>query len=240
MNADYETVHLPDEWRQQLVHPLDVSAARGVFARAWVLSVVATPAAALCIAALAWVASRNVVVPLFAGLLTTLLGRAWSAAFDEQAWAHVPRRRQDRDRSVPAAWELLASFVIAFLFALALGLAVRRLGRSNVAVDVLAFTLGMVGGIASCLVVDLVVRLVLGKGTDRRRAWFSVPTVAVAVAGVLVSLATWFDEPQPIAERLFAWGIVTMLAVGATAGVGRRSRPRGEAVTPGRQRPGPE
>jgi hypothetical protein len=153
MNNDVtELVELPDPAIHPLVHPLDLPEARRPFRTAWLIGALTSPPVGALAAVVIWFASRNYLVPLVAGAAIIGFGQLASGVFREQAWAFIPRKRQDRQRPLPVSWELGSGLVLAAVLALALLLVTFRLARPDVSVEVRAFTFGM-GAAAGLLVV---------------------------------------------------------------------------------------
>lgn len=221
MNDTDELVQLPDPAVQPLVHPLDLPEARGTFRRAWVVSTLSDPAVALCVAALVWAASRNVLAPVLAGVSLIGFGALAGRFFDGEAWAYIPRRRQDRGRPLPAAWDLTSSVLFGVLLAAGLLATVGRLAQGDIPVDVRRFTLGMAVAAAAVIVADFVVKVGTRRGAARRRAWSSLPGVIAVVGSVLAAVLVWFDGLAQGWSALTSAGAATMLAIGAAAGAWR-------------------
>lgn len=93
-----ETVSLPDPAVQLMVHPDDVPAARGLWRRAWVSSLVGSGGVLFLIGAVAWALTSSWLPPT-AAVLSVGTG-AWLSQrhLAGAAWDHIPQRRQDRER----------------------------------------------------------------------------------------------------------------------------------------------
>jgi uncharacterized membrane protein len=72
------------------------------FRTSLLIGAMTSPAVWLCLATIVWFGSRSYVVPLIAGFATVGIGALVGQVFRDQAWAFIPRRRQDRHRSLPA------------------------------------------------------------------------------------------------------------------------------------------
>ena len=57
-------------------------------------------------AVIVWFASHNSLAPLIAGAAVIGFGQLASGVYQAQAWAFIPRKRQDRRWALPVAWEL--------------------------------------------------------------------------------------------------------------------------------------
>lgn len=183
-----EIVDLPDPAVQPLVHPLDLPEARKHFRRSWLIDSATGPGAAACLAALVWFASNSYVVPLIAGFAVLGFGRLACEYSAREAWAFIPRKRQDRTRLLPWTWRLGSGLALAVLLAAALVLTALRLDRPDVPESVRTFTFGMGVGFAAIVVGDQILRLI----RRRPEALGMLPgTVAVLGAVVFAYLAMW-------------------------------------------------
>ncbi|NMH96970.1 hypothetical protein [Pseudonocardia acidicola] len=178
-----ELVDLPDPAVQPLVHPLDLPESRRPFRTAHLLDAVAGPAVSACLAALVWFASTSAVVPLVAFVATAGLGALARRHYTAQAWSFIPRRRQDRDRASPLAWELAGAALLAVALGAVLLLVAGRLTRADVPVGAREFTLGAAVAVAVLMAIDLAVTLLRSP----RRAALALP--AAAVVAVIVAMS---------------------------------------------------
>ena len=185
MNDINELVELPDPAVQPLVHPLDLPRGRRLFRTSWLVGVLTSPPVAALAAVIGWFASHSWLVPLLAGAATVGLGQLASRGYRDQAWAFIPRRRQDRQRPLPASWELGAGLVLAAVLAVALVLVAFRLDQPDVSAGVREFTFGMGAAAGLLVLVDVASRLPGQRGRARRRVLYPLPGV-VAVLGGLV------------------------------------------------------
>jgi hypothetical protein len=222
MNDIAELVDLPDPATQPLVHPLDLPAARRVFGMWWLVGTVANPAVGLCVAALAWFASQSYVVPLVAGFTLVGAGALVGHRLGEEAWAFIPRRRQDRERPLPISWDLASAMLFAALLAAVLVLAAARLGQADVAPDVRAFAFGSGAAAALLQAAAFAERLVRRSGPDRRATLLTLPAVVVVLVCVGVAYRLLFGPSEPVSFALMASGGALMVAMAALAALGRR------------------
>jgi hypothetical protein len=112
MNDINELVDLPDPATHPLVHPLDLRQARRPFRSSWLIGALTSPPVAALAAVVIWFASHNYLVPLIAGAAILGFGQLASRVYQDQAWAFIPRKRQDRQRPLPALWELGAGLAL--------------------------------------------------------------------------------------------------------------------------------
>jgi hypothetical protein len=140
MNDVTELVELPDPATHPLVHPLDVPQARRPFRTAWLIGALTSPPVGALAAVIIWFASHNYLAPLLAGAAIIVFGQLASRVYREQAWAFIPRKRQDRQRPLPMAWELGSGLALAVVLAVALLLVTFRLNQPDVSAQVREFT----------------------------------------------------------------------------------------------------
>jgi hypothetical protein len=214
-----ELVDLPDPTIQPLVHPLDLPEARRPFRISWLLAALTSPAIGLCVAALIWFASGNYVVPVLAGLAVIGLGALASHWFAGQAWAFIPRKRQDHARAVPARWELGSGLVFGLVLGATLLLVADRLNQPDVPTEVRESTVGMSVAIGLMVLGELVVEVLRRHGERRRRVLFRLPGAAAVVASVAVFYGTQQGESGAAMRPTTWWGLVSMLAIGCGIGI---------------------
>jgi hypothetical protein len=222
-----ELVDLPDPTIQPLVHPLDLPEARRPFRISWLLAASTNPAIGLCVAALIWFASGSYVIPVIAGAAIIGFGTLASRWFAGQAWAFIPRKRQDRARGVPAGWELISSLAFGLALAATLLLVVERMNQSDLTTDVREFTVGMSVAIGLMVLGEFVVELLRRRGEQRRRVLFRLPGIAAVVASVVVFYDTQHGASGAAMPPTTLWGLATMLAIGCGIGIWKY-RPRRE------------
>ncbi len=212
-----EEVDLPDPDVQPLVHPLDLPAARGSFrAGRLIAALTSLPVAALVAAIIAY-ASRNALPPIIVFLALVVLGAAASRWFTDRAWDYIPRKRQDRARPLPGAWEVASAAVLALVLGVALLLVVFRLDDPDVPGAVRAYTFGMCAVAALLVVADAVSGLL--RPSARRRALAGLPGALVVAGATVLAWAQWFDGDADTVN-LF-WGAVTMAVAALLVGAAR-------------------
>ena len=212
-----ELVDLPDPETQPLVHPLDLPEARTEFRNGWLVgSATSLPVAALVAGIVAYL-GHGVLGPIIAFLALTVFGTLVSRWFTNRAWDYIPRKRQDRERPLPRAWDLGAAAILALALGVALLLIVFRLDDADVPVDVRSFTFGMCAVAALLVVADAVFGLLRPAG--RRRALASLPGVAVVAVATILAWVAWFDGDAN--GSLLFWGAAAMAAAGLLVGAGR-------------------
>lgn len=213
-----EIVDLPDPAAQSLVHPLDLAPARTPFRRAWLVDTLTNAAAGVSVAAVVWFATRNYVVPLLAGAAHIALGAYAARTLREQAWAFIPRKRQDRARPLPLAWELTSAVTVGALLVVAMALVAIRMDQLGLSGDVREFTIGAGAGVVLILVGELVGALWRGPG-GRVRALLTVTKVLAAAGGVAIAYATVIGSAGPRTWTNVAWGAATIMVAGAAVGI---------------------
>ncbi len=210
-----ELVDLPDVDTQPLVHPLDLHEARRPFRRAQLITALTNPAVGMCLAGVIWFASSSFLPPLIAAVAIIGFGALASHLAREEAWAFVPRKRQDRRRALPLAWDFGGAVVLAAVLAVALILVVVRLTQPDVSTEVRQFTFGMGAGTGLLMIGDVILRLLRKQG---RRALLALPGL-LAVAGSLAAAefmlsGTLYSTTSPTVML----GLVTMLGIGVAVG----------------------
>jgi hypothetical protein len=95
--------------------------------------------------------------------------------YREQAWAFIPRKRQDRQRPLPMSWELGSGLALAVVLAVALLLATFRLDQPDVSVQVREFTFGMGAAAGLLVMVDFAAKLLGSRGPALRRVLYPLP-----------------------------------------------------------------
>jgi hypothetical protein len=219
MNHDLtELVELPNPATHPLVHPLDLPQARRPFRTAWLIGALTSPPVGALAAAIVWFASHSWVAPLLAGAAIVGFGRLASGIYQEQAWAYIPRKRQDRRRPLPAAWELGAGLALAAVLAVALVLVAFRLDRPDVAAGVRELTFGMGAAAGLLVVADVATRPLRFRGQAGRRVLYPLPGVVAVLGSLALAWGVLFGTAGPASPATVAWGAVLMLAAGAAVG----------------------
>lgn len=214
-----ELVDLPDPTTHPLVHPLDLPQARRPFRTAWLIDALTSPPVAALVAVIVWFASRTWLVPLLAGAATVGFGQLASRSHRDQAWAFIPRKRQDRQRPLPASWELGAGLALAAVLAVALLLAVFRLDQPDVSAGVREATFGMGAAAALLVLADVASRFLRLRGRERRRALYPLPGAVAVVGSVAVAYGVLFGAAGPAEPGTVLWGVAAMLAAGVAVGI---------------------
>jgi hypothetical protein len=189
MNPVPELVALPDPTVTPLVHPVDLPDARRPFLVGLLVANVAGPLAALAAAAATWAAVRLSLLAAVAGGIALGVGYIVAERYYRDAWAHIPRKRQDRDRELPLGWDLVGRTgkLTVLLFCLGLAESAARLS-AYVREFVVALLTIMVVGTAVHIVVAAI-RGVRSKRGARRTLLLDIP-LALAVMGA-VGFTAW-------------------------------------------------
>jgi hypothetical protein len=208
------------------MHPLDLAEARQPFRTAWLIGAVTSLPVATLVAVIIWFAAHSYVVPLMAGAVIFGFGQLASAAFKDRAWGFIPPESQDRQRPLPATWELGSGLALGLVLAIALLLLTFRLDQADVPVVVREFTFGMSACAGLLVLGDFVARVIRGQ-RERRYLLFSLPAV-VAVLGVLVvAPIILFDSSLPGSFTTVGWGVAAMLLAGAVVAAWKLLQDRG-------------
>jgi hypothetical protein len=189
MSSLTEIVDLPDPAVQPLVHPLDLPEARKHFRRSWLIDSATGPGVAACLAALVWFAGNNFVAPVIAGAAVLVFGRLASGYSAREAWAFIPRKRQDRERLLPWTWRLGSGLTLAVLLAAALVLTAIRLNRPDISDPVREVTFGLSVVAAALVAGDQIIRLV----RRRPEALGMLPGTIAVLGAVFAAYTILFD-----------------------------------------------
>ncbi len=220
MNRITEQVDLPDRSRQPVVHPLDLPEARAVLRRWWGLRALTSPRMALCVALVVWGLWERPLIAVMAGVSTGLLGGLASRAAIEEAWAHIPRRRQDSDRRLPTAWQVVSEGTFSLALLWALWLSIGQLTAAGPSADVRAFVVGAGVCAAGLVALDWGRAVVAG----RRRLDADWPSV-LPVVGVLVAAVALASRVAPAGTGVSfttMFGAATVVAGGLVAAMVKR------------------
>ncbi|WP_293698087.1 hypothetical protein [uncultured Agrococcus sp.] len=189
MKTVRETVALPDSTEQLLVHPLDITDSRKPFVASWWLSMLAMPTVVFCFAALLWIVSNNYVTPIAVPLALAVAAGLLAAYLRKEAWAYIPRKRQDLQRRFPTRWILLRSVVSTASLVAGLALLTLWIVDHELDTSVLSYILGTAFGIVFLMLIGLLWRaLAPSRLTAELDSWAVQLTRLIAV-GVAVAVA---------------------------------------------------
>jgi hypothetical protein len=217
MNDIAELVDLPDPAVQPMVHPLDLPEARRPFRTGWLIGVLSGPAVGIAVGVVAWWLSRNFVVAVVAGASLVAIGTVAGRSILDQAWAYIPRKRQDRRRVLPRALELVAGVVLGASLAVTIVLVAARLAEPDIQPGVRQFVIGS-GIVAVVLVLlDLLSGVVLHRGPAARRPWFALPVTVAVVGSAAISYGLLTPDGGLDGSGAALLGALTMAVVGIAA-----------------------
>jgi hypothetical protein len=155
----------------------------------------------------------------------------------EQAWAFIPRKRQDRQRPLPMSWELGSGLALAVVLAVALLLATFGLDQPDVSVQAREFTFGMGAAAGLLVMVDFAAKLLGSRGPALRRVLYPLPGVLAVAGSLAVAYGVLFGSAGPDEPATVLWGAAAMLVAGAGVGIWcRPRRPSSRAVAGSRSR----
>lgn len=155
MKTIHEIVDLPDVSTQPLVHPLDIVQARRAFVVSWWLTVLALPTVVFGIAAILWSVSNNYVTPIVVPVVIVVCAMVAQKYFASEAWAYIPRKRQDRGRQMPAAWSVLKAALSAVVFLFGLVTLTWWLITLDLPTEMTAYMMGTGAGVVAIMIVNL-------------------------------------------------------------------------------------
>jgi MFS family permease len=229
MDDIVEMVDLPDPGVQQLVHPLDLPEARTTFRNGWIIGLLTGPVVGVALGAVAWWTSGSYVIAVIAGLVLVVAGTYAGRVQREEAWAFIPRKRQDRERILPAAWELIQGIVIGSSLAVTILIVAGRLAEPDIPLGVRQFVVGM--GVVAILivVVDLVSGVLLHRGAAAGRPWLALPVVIAVIGSGAIAFGLLIGLSAPATSGSTLLGGATMLVVGVAVLGWERLAGRGSA-----------
>jgi hypothetical protein len=202
-----ETVALPPVEEQPLVHPLDLPEARRDFRLAFWIRALTSPGTALIIASLSWFVAESWVGPVATFFALAVIGYFAAAWSDREAWSFIPRKRQDRSRTLPFSWELGRSVIVAALLSVGVLLLASRLNW--VPTPVREYILGAGTAVAAMsLAVVVIVR--------SRAVLFSLAWIIGLAASIVLGYFLFFTGNVHL-DGVLMGGLIT-LGIGAIVG----------------------
>lgn len=135
-----------------LQHPADVTAARAPYAVAVALRTVSSPHSFVALSLALFTISDNVVTPLVGPFLGLLICAYVERGFRADAWAFIPRRRQDATRPEPWTWWALARGAECAALVAASVVFASFAGTSPIVTDASATAVGMLSALALCTI----------------------------------------------------------------------------------------
>ena len=224
MSTMSERVSLPDPSARRLLHPTDVAQAHPTYVRGWAMSILAAPEILTLVAALAWVLSGSWIAPTLAVLSTGVVAELARRHLMSEAWAHIPRKRQDRPRDTPAPYALIEAVIRPA--AMVGGVVLVLMGLTDHDAGVRSWALGSAAGVGLALVGVSLVRWARTRSSCA--ALETATGLACVVAGTgVASFAGWIPEPlDPVA---FLLGLGMLVMVYATWLGSRRMRSPGRS-----------
>ncbi|NPC44151.1 hypothetical protein [Nocardioides sp. zg-1230] len=214
-----ERVSLPDPRAQRLLHPADVAQAHPAYVRGWAMSVLAAPEVLTLVGSLAWVLSGSWVAPTLAVLTTGVVAEMARRHLMGEAWAHIPRKRQDRTPDTPAPYALVEAIIRPA--AMAAGVMLVLAGLTNHGAGVRSLAFGSAAGVVLALMGVPLMRWLRTRSSCA--ALEASAGLACVIAGIgVASFAGWIPEPlDPVA---FLLGLGMLVVVYATWLGSRRLR----------------
>lgn len=184
MSSQFDRVNLPDPTSDSLLHPLDVEEARGSYLVATLLRLCVSPSVLTAMMLFLWVVSNNTVSPAVSSLITLTVAAYTERRFRTDAWAHIPRRRQDVGRDEPTILASLARFVELALLSAAVVAFVSSVGIREVPTTVSSVALGAMAGVAMAVVATLL----WDRSAPRDHRFAPEPSIVTNIFGALVLL----------------------------------------------------
>lgn len=179
--------HLTASTPERLLHPLEIPRARLFFLGAAILGVLTSPSVIVAMMLGLWAVSNNPVTPIVGAVLGFIAMAYVERRYRSDAWAYIPRRRQDRGRDEPDLWAAVGQSVEVVLLVVGTAL-VTLSGRPEIASLAVGALLALIG------VVIVTVAWDLRAPSDRRilavsapiEISFAVITVTVSAVGVIL------------------------------------------------------
>ena len=134
------------------LHPLDVGEARSDYLVATLLRLFVSPSVLTAVMLLLWVVSNNPVTPMGGPVVAVTLIAYVERKFRTDAWAYIPRRRQDAGRDEPVILASLARGIEVLLLAGAVVSYASSVGVRAVPTQVASVALGVMAGLALIVV----------------------------------------------------------------------------------------
>lgn len=172
---------------ERRLHPLEIPRARHFFLGAAILGVLTSPNVIVAMMLGLWAVSNNPVTPVVGAVLGLIAMAYVERRYRSDAWAYIPRRRQDRGRDEPDLWAAVGQSVEVVLLVVGTSL-VALSGRPEISSFAVGALLALIG------VVIVTVAWDLRAPSDRRILAVSAPvemsfaaiTVTVAAVGVIL------------------------------------------------------
>lgn len=213
MNVNHEVVDLPDPRVQLRVHPLDLPEARRHFTVWWWFNWVLHPTVLLALAVVLWqIENPPIIVALVPTFLLTCAALA-KRYYSREAWAFIPRKRQDAARLLPLTWVLAGAIFHALLLGLVIVLGVQWLVDSGASAGVVAYSVGSGFAVVVLMLGGLLKSIAAAFSRERPigRLAQDVPYIAVGLGTLLYGygkLSTQYSPSQ--------WRVADVL-IGAAA-----------------------
>jgi O-antigen/teichoic acid export membrane protein len=204
------------------VHPTDLAEARRRYRRAWAISLVGSAQCLFLLGAFVWAVSDNVVAPALAVVSTGVVAEAVRRFELREAWAYIPRRRQDAARPDPLRWCAVRAGVQSASLIGGLVLILGALAERGYGGDVCAYSLGTAAAIAVVMVGTAGWNW---RGTRTRSARFELvaDSVSVVVGAALLWVLGWIPV-SPALPAVLTGAVVLIGVYAVWAWAAHRSR----------------
>lgn len=166
------------------LHPLDVDEARGYYLVAALLRWFVSPSVLVAMMLLLWVVSDNSWTPVVGPLVGLTLTAYVERRFRSDAWAYIPRRRQDAGRDEPIALAGIARGAEVVFLSGAVSAFVSSVGVREVPTAAGSVALGSLLGLALAIVVTLC----WDHSAPRDHRFAPAPTVVTDLASIATLL----------------------------------------------------
>lgn len=102
-----------------------------------------------------WSISNNYVTPILVPVVVIAASVFARRHLESEAWAHIPRKRQDRGRRMPASRTVAKAAISAFALLLGLVFLIWWIAGRDLRTDVTAYIVGMGAGVVVLMVLSL-------------------------------------------------------------------------------------
>jgi hypothetical protein len=199
------------------LHPLDIEQARGYYLVAMLLRFFVSPTVLLSAMLLLWTVSNNALTPVVGPIIGLTLVAYVERRFRTDAWAYIPRRRQDLGRDEPIGLALLVRSVeVAFLAGTVTSF-VSSVGVRPVPTRVASIALGLLLG----LILIAVAALLWDRSAPRDHRFAPAPTpvgtlattstlIVVTLGSVTLARRITVDMPETLIGFAILAGATTL------------------------------
>lgn len=209
-----EIVPLPDEHVQALIHPRDLPQARPAFQRAWTLGLLTHPAIYAAAASTLLRLTDQVGLALLAPLSLPILAHlAWRYHLRE-AWAYIPKRRQDRHRLAAPGEAVIEGVLLGAAFLITAMNALAWAGADRLPTGVAAFSVGSLLAMTALVLLQSLRDFMLMKAQALSFLLRAIPIASALIVACGLALRTFQPWPDALPETLYGAGMMLLFGAG--------------------------